>query len=208
VHQYVTSTIALIGKVLRQPAMGEILQHVQDAARCTQNMQRDIMIIKNSVGLSSTPIGAANFGGNRKATTTWAQVAVQAKGGPKLPPPAPQSTAKTQSTVTSYKDRGITVGTSIRNNSTTKQVNIITAHQLKSGDIQIFTSTTAEAAHLKQNKEWLRGLGERAELIIPTYKVIAHGTSTSSINVKDQKATIQQILADNYTVIPGAEITY
>ncbi|KAK2005325.1 hypothetical protein LZ32DRAFT_674608, partial [Colletotrichum eremochloae] len=170
VHQYVTSTIALIGKVLRQPAMGEILQHVQDAARCTQNMQRDIMIIKNSVGLCTTPIGAANFSGNRKAATTWAQVAAQAKGGPTLPPPVPQgmSTAKTQSTVTAYKDRGVTVklkdhgivqryrtrsaawikqqvGASIRDNSATKQINVIAAHQLKSGDIQIFTSTTAEA---------------------------------------------------------------
>jgi hypothetical protein len=38
VHQYVASTLALIGKVLQQPAMSEILQQIQDAAKCTQNI--------------------------------------------------------------------------------------------------------------------------------------------------------------------------
>lgn len=43
---------------------------------------------------------------------------------------------------------------------------------------------------------------------MPTYGVIVHGISTNSINVKKQKATIQQMLADNYTVIPNAEVSY
>jgi hypothetical protein len=43
---------------------------------------------------------------------------------------------------------------------------------------------------------------------VPTYGVIVHGIATNSINIKDQKATIQRILADNYTVIPGAEISH
>ena len=79
---------------------------------------------------------------------------------------------------------------------------------MKSGDIQIFTSTIAEAIQLKDSTGWLRGLGEHAELIIPTYGVIVHGISTSSINIKDQEATIQQILADNYTVVPNAKVSY
>lgn len=64
-------------------------------------------------------------------------------------------------------------------------VKVVAAHQLKSGDIQIFTSTTAEAIQLKENKGWIRSLGELAELIVPTYGVIVHGISTSSINIKD-----------------------
>lgn len=234
VQPYLASTLALIGKVLRQPAMGEILQQVQDAVKCTQNIQKDITVIKNSVGLGTTPINQANFsGGRRTATATWAQVAALAKGAPALPPPAPQGlhTTKTQSTVTAYKDRVVTVKlkdqgiaqryrahsaawtrqqveTSIRGNAATKQVKVVAAHQLKSGDIQIFTSTTAEAAQLKQNKGWIKGLGERAELVLPTYGVIAHGIPTNSINIKDRDATIQQVLADNYTVVPDAEISY
>src|SRR5436305_8932711 len=59
VQSYIASTIVLIGKVLQQPAMSEILHHIQDTARCTQNIQRDITIIKSSVGLSTTPMSAA-----------------------------------------------------------------------------------------------------------------------------------------------------
>ena len=62
---------------------------------------------------------------------------------------------------------------------------------------------TAEATQLR-----LRGLGEHAELIMPTYGVIVHGIPTNSINIKGQKTTAQQMLADNYTVVPTAEIPY
>jgi hypothetical protein len=139
--------------------------------------------------------------------------------------------SKTQSTVTAYKDRAVAVKlkdhgiaqryrnqppswtrqqveTAIRDNVQTKAIKVVAAHQLKSGDIQIFTSSTAEATRLKEDKGWLRGLGENAEVIVPTYGVIVHGIHTSSINIKDQKATIQQMLADNYTVIPHAKISY
>lgn len=85
---------------------------------------------------------------------------------------------------------------------------MVAAHQLKSGDIQIFTSTMTEATQLKENKGWLSGLSEHAELIVPTYGVIAHGIATNSINIRDQRAAIEQILADNYTVIPKAKIAY
>ncbi|OKL55294.1 hypothetical protein UA08_09424 [Talaromyces atroroseus] len=233
VQQYVASTVALIGKVLRQPAFDEIIQHVQDAAKCTQNIQKDITIIKNSVGLGTTPINAANYSGGRAATTTWAQIAAQAKGAPAPPPPVPQGipAGKAHSTVTAYKDRVVIVKlkdygiaqryrtqpaiwirqkveSSIRDNMATRLVKVVAAHQLKSGDIQIFTSTTAEATQLKQNKGWIKGLGEHAELVVATYGVIVHGIPTNSINIKDQKATIQRIIADNYTVIPNAEISH
>ena len=230
VQSYVTSTIALIGKVLQQPAMSEILHHIQDATKCTQSIQRDITVIKNSVGLSTTPPTAANFSGGRAAAVTWAQVA--AKGSPPLPPvPQDTRTTKAQSTVTTYKDRAITVKlkdhgiaqrfrnlsaarirhqveTAIHDNTEIRLVKIVAAHQLKSGDVQIYTSSIAEATKLKENRSWIRGLGEHAELVVPTYGVIVHGISTNSINIKDQKATIQQIIADNYTVIPKAEISY
>jgi hypothetical protein len=61
----------------------------------------------------------------------------------------------------------------------------VAAHQLKSGDVQIFTSSIADATKLKENRGWIRGLGEHAELIVPTYGVIVHGISTKSINIKD-----------------------
>lgn len=100
------------------------------------------------------------------------------------------------------------VEASIRENTDTESVEIVAAHQLKNGDIQIFTFSTADATKLREHRGWISGLGEHAELIVPTYGVIVHGISTNSINIKDQKATIQHILADNHTVIPKAEISY
>lgn len=159
VQPYLKSTISLIGKVLKQPAVADILHQVQTAAKCTQNIQKDITIIKNAVGLSSTPLTPANFSGPRTAHASWAQVAAQAKGSPPLPPPGMHSSpaAKTQS-VTAYKDRVVTVKlkdysiaqryrkhpatwirqqveTAIHHNTATKMIKIVAAHQLKSGDI-------------------------------------------------------------------------
>lgn len=79
-------------------------------------------------------------------------------------------------------------------------IKIATAHQLKSGDIQIFASTAAEATQLRQNKGWLKGLAERAELIVPTYGVIIHGVPTSSINVKRSESSN---LTDAYRQLHG-----
>lgn len=73
IQSYLESTASLIGKVLRQPAISELLQQVQAAAKCTQTIQRDVSIIKNSVGLGTAPANAANFsGGNRNASVSWA----------------------------------------------------------------------------------------------------------------------------------------
>lgn len=95
--------------------------------------------------------------------------------------------ARTQSTVTAYEDRVVTVKlkdqgiiqryrahsaawarqqveTALRGLEATRTANIVAAHQLKSGDIQIFTSTTADAAMLKQHKGWIGSLGGLAEL--------------------------------------------
>ena len=233
VQAYLNSTVGLIGKVLRQPALREILQQVKDAAKCTQNIQHDVSIIKNSVGMSTTAPTAANFGGRPPLAGTWAQVAARAKGASLPPPPTPGNAPHTRagSAVTAYKDRAVTVKlknsgvteryrthspawvrqqvtASIQNNAGTKMVKVVAAYQLKSGDIQIFTSTTAEAAKLKENSGWLGGLGEHAQVVVPTYGVIVHGIPTNSINVNDQTATIEQILADNHTVIPHAKISH
>ncbi|KIW95026.1 uncharacterized protein Z519_03607 [Cladophialophora bantiana CBS 173.52] len=197
VQSYTESTLALIGKVLQQPSVGEVLHHIQDAAKDIQAIQRDVTAVKSSIGLGTTSLNSA-------------------KGSTLLPPPSvlvqPGShTTKTQSTVTAYRDRLVTVKlkdysivqryrnhpitwtkqqvqNSIRDNTATRAIKLVDAHQLKSG--------------------WLKGLGDQAEVIVPTYGVIVHGISTKSINIKDQRATIQQILTDNYTVIPDAKISY
>ncbi|KAK8140751.1 hypothetical protein G3M48_002210, partial [Beauveria asiatica] len=190
------STILFTGEVLRQPALCEILQQVKDAAICTQNIQNDVTIIKISVAPSTTPLNASNFSRTRTrgALVSWAQVAAQGKGSPPLPPPVSHdaTTKKNQTTVTAYKDRTVTVKlkdngiiqrhrtrpaswtkqqveAAVRTSSVTASIKVVTAHQFKSGDIQVIANTTAEAKRLKENQEWIRSLGENAELIVPTY---------------------------------------
>ena len=234
VQPYLASTLALIGKVLQQSSVGEVLHQIQGAAKDIQTIQRDLTIVKGSVGLTTTPPNAANISGVKASTISWAQVAARAQGST-LPPPAPSQhgthSSKSSETITAYKDRVVTirlkvrsivqqyrnhpatwtkhqVQTSIHENSSTKSTKIVAAYQLRSGDIQIYTSTTTEARQLKERKGWVKGLGEQAEVIVPTYGVIVHGVSTRSIDIKEQVAVIQQMLADNYTVMPRAEISY
>jgi hypothetical protein len=234
VQPYILSTLALIGKVLAQPSVGEVLHQIRDAAKDIQIIQRDMTAVKGSIGLGTTPLNLANFSGVRAAKTSWAQVAAMPRG-PLMPPPEPVQhgthATKTSIMVTAYKDRVVTVRlkdrnlarryrnnsptwarqqiqNSIRGKALTKSIKVVAAHQLKSGDIQIYTSTTAETRQLKENQAWVKGLGEHAELVVPTYGVIVHGVSTKSINIQDQDTVIRQMLADNYTVVPQAKISY
>jgi hypothetical protein len=156
-----------------------VLHHIQDAAKDIQTIQRDITAVKSSIGLGTTSLHAANFSGVKTARTSWAQVAAQAKGST-MPPPPPvpvqqgSHTTKTPTTVTAYRDRLVTVKlkdygivqryrnhpvswtrqqvqSSIRDNIPTRSIKVVAAHQLKSGDLQIFASTSAEVQQLKQN---------------------------------------------------------
>jgi hypothetical protein len=201
--------------------MSEVPQQIQDATKVIEVIRRDVIVVKGSVGLGTTPLNVANFTGGKAATPSWA---AQAKAAMLPPPPPPirqgPYTSKTPTPVTAYryqvvtvtlKDHGVVqryrnypvawtrqqVQTSIRENTTTNSIKVVAAYQLKSGDIQIFTSTTTEARQLKEHKGRLKGVGEQAELIIPTYGVIVHVISTNSINIKGQKATIQHMVADN-----------
>jgi hypothetical protein len=91
------------------------------------------------------------------------------------------------------------VQNSIRDNIPTKSIKVVAAHQLKSGDLLIFARRAQRSNNSTEHRIWLKGLGDQAEFVVPTYGVIVHSISTKSINIKDQKATIQQMLADNYT---------
>ena len=67
VQTYLESTLALIGKVLQQPSVGEVLHHIRDAAKDIQTIQRDVTAVKSSIGLGTTPLNSANFSGVRTA---------------------------------------------------------------------------------------------------------------------------------------------
>lgn len=74
IHSYLTFVIAQAGKVLLRPPMSEIPHHIQAAAKWTQNIQRDVSVIKNHVRLSTIPLNEANFPGGRNVAAIWASV--------------------------------------------------------------------------------------------------------------------------------------
>src|SRR6201996_88652 len=88
VQSYLASTVALIGKVLQQPSVGEVLHRIQDAAKDIHTIQKDISTVKSSIGLGTTPLSKAHFSGIKSTTASWARVVAQAQGST-LPPPVP-----------------------------------------------------------------------------------------------------------------------
>lgn len=118
----------------------------------------------------------------------------------------PGATARYRKHSATWVQQQITA--SIQNNAVTKRIKVVAAYLLKCGDIQIFTSNAAEAENFKENTGWLGGLREHAESIVASYEVIVHGIPTNSMNVRNQKATIEQILTDNHTVLPRAKISH
>ena len=89
-----------------------------------------------------------------------------------------------------------------------KNIKVVAAHQLKSGDVTVITDSLNATTELQTHTGWARGLGPRAEVIRTTYGAIIHGIAVNTVNIKDQQGMIQRILADNYSVIPDAHITY
>ena len=88
-------------------------------------------------------------------------------------------------------------------------IRVASANQLKSGDLSIKTTTTAETEVLRQFAEdWEGRLGSNAAVRIPTYGVLAHGIRTSSINMDYFEQKRDEILQDNKPFIPNATIKY
>ena len=89
-----------------------------------------------------------------------------------------------------------------------RNIKVVAAHQLKSGDVTVITDSLDTATELQAHTGWAKGLGPRAEVIRTTYGAIIHGIPVNTVNVKDQQGMIQRILAGNYSVIPNAHISY
>lgn len=175
VQGFVTSTIALAGKVLQQPALSDTLQYIQDIVRCTQNIQKDVRDIKNFKESYPTQTYVPNANETR-GRPTYAQAAVRAQATQVPPPPTPYNgiPGNPQSTdIAAYRDRLVTVKlndhgiaqsyrtqtaswikrqveNAIHNTEAIKSVRIVAPHQLKSGDVQIVAASTAEALQLQR----------------------------------------------------------
>ncbi|KAH4179858.1 hypothetical protein HBH42_249710 [Parastagonospora nodorum] len=88
-------------------------------------------------------------------------------------------------------------------------VKIVSANQLKSGDLSIKTAASNEVEALRQfADDWAHQIGTGATVRIPTYGVLAHGIRTSTMDIGKFEQNRAQILQDNRPFIPQAEIKY
>ncbi|KAK5215374.1 hypothetical protein LTR72_011578, partial [Exophiala xenobiotica] len=230
----IDSTLHLLSKFTRhldeQPdtrlatQIHDLFKEQRDALR------KDHEAIKAAIKAATVPSQATTPVGARVAS--WAQVAATAGPPPgHVTPPHTILSLSTSSTLTAYKGREVIVKlldhglaqhlrqlspTQLKNKVNSilqedpkvKNVKIVAAHQLKSGDVTVITDSLNTATELQTHTGWAKGLGPRAEVIRTTYGAIIHGIPVNTVNVKDQQGMIQRILADNYSVIPNAHISY
>ena len=95
------------------------------------------------------------------------------------------------------------------NNEHLAKIKIASSNQLKSGDLSIKATTSAEMEALQQFAEdWEHRIGSGATVRIPTFGVLAHGVRTSSMDMDHTDEVKDGLLQDNKPFVPNAEIKY
>ncbi|KAK3109438.1 hypothetical protein LTR53_017312 [Teratosphaeriaceae sp. CCFEE 6253] len=88
-------------------------------------------------------------------------------------------------------------------------VKVMSSNQLKSGDLSIRTTNSAEAQALWTHaSDWAHRIGAGATVRNPTYGILAHGTRTSTMDMNKFDEARDNIIQDNRPFIPKAEIKY
>jgi hypothetical protein len=102
------------------------------------------------------------------------------------------SEALREATATQIRDRvnrAITEGVVVD-----KDIRILAAKQLKSGDVVVHTARPENTATLiRHSEEWVYTLGSDARVLTPMYGVLMHNVSTSSVDTSDQEIVKERL---------------
>ncbi|KAK8097336.1 hypothetical protein PG999_013280 [Apiospora kogelbergensis] len=80
---------------------------------------------------------------------------------------------------------------------------------LKSGDIQVYTTFVAQAkALIEYADQWVKFVGSKAKVVVPTFGVVIHGLPTSTFSQNQLPEKAQQLKALNAGLIQDSTITY
>ena len=113
--------------------------------------------------------------------------------------------AKNPRTLQSHVDRAIEQS----KNKHIENIRVVSANQLKSGDLSIKTTNVEEAEALKQfADDWSGRIGNGASVRVPTYGIIAHGIRMRSMDMTKFEEVKDELLQDNKPFIPLADIKY
>lgn len=83
------------------------------------------------------------------------------------------------------------------------------ALQLKSGDVELYTSTVGEVERLTHSQtSWVGIFGKGAYILESTFAVILHGIATNTVDGKDEETLKALLLAQNAIHFPTANIAY
>lgn len=90
-----------------------------------------------------------------------------------------------------------------------ERTGVVSADQLKSGDLSIKTSSRNKAEALRQfANDRMSRIGRGASTRLPTYGILAHGIRTSSMDMEKFEEIRAELLHDNRPFIPNADIKY
>jgi ribosomal protein L20 len=89
------------------------------------------------------------------------------------------------------------------------KITTISANQLKSGDLSIWTVTNSEMQMLRQfTDDWVHRIGDGILVRTYTYGVLIHSIRTRTMNIKRFKEVKMEILQANKVFLPTADIRY
>ncbi|ATZ56151.1 hypothetical protein BCIN_12g06800 [Botrytis cinerea B05.10] len=90
-----------------------------------------------------------------------------------------------------------------------ERTGVVSADQLKSGDLSIKTSSRNKAEALRQfANDRMSRIGRGASTRLPKYGILAHGIKTSSMDMEKFEEIRAELLHDNRPFIPNADIKY
>lgn len=87
-----------------------------------------------------------------------------------------------------------------------KQGAIVAARQLKSGDIMLQAASQDAKNGIQQATEWLKALGQEAEMVKPSFPILVHGVRISSVDTENCKKTIEAFRAENHSILQQSSI--
>ena len=189
----------------REPAIPDIMSKIEalEIAAKTQNFLR--------------------LGGNVKATSDRTRAWGQVPSGPVLPPRLiPPNYSHLNQVVVKINSREIVSTletkspeeltemvnrTLLESHTLTKEIRI--AKISKRGNIAIQPVDGIEARKLRENTNWIQAaFGEGVELIIKSYRAVAHGVSIYKVNPENKEASIQYLVDKNRSAFSGLSINW
>ena len=222
------SCVAFTKKANDQPSSLEVMGMLKQLTMQLENVDRNVAITKTTVNNINTSPPASTPSGGQAALRTWAKIVSDA-GPPPTQSPIPSTSSSLREkdreivikmtdadfvnhlrsqSPTQLKDR---INNAIRasGNSAIHPIRVISAKQLKSGDIATHTSKPEQATKLLAHADdWVKCLGSGAHAIVPTFGVIVHGIRTKTIDLGNPSLVAKQIRSENAGTIPNASITY